>query len=414
MAASSDGQRWDQAAIDAALADGQRARHAHTKRRFVTSLAFSGAVTLIWLLSVTLAQQWGRVADHWVSALTMVFGSFVAGATPQGGGAVAFPVFTKVLDVPAEAARSFSLCIQTVGMGCASASILINRRTIEWRSALTGAGVGASTMLATLLLLGDRTKPFWPVDLPGPYVKVTFTIVLLSMAWVVILSRRVPVRSVTDRLPDLHLRLRIALVVAGAIGGVAAALVGSGVDLMIYLFVVVLFGVRAGVGVPTSVVAMALVSMVGFVVLGLLDGQFATEISRDGLVAAIGGEQLTTPLTVRQGDLFGMWLAAAPIVAWGAPVGSIVASRMTPTALVRLVVTLSAGETLSTIIFLDDLRTDRGLLIYGLVGSLVALGGLTFVASRRQRLFGLPPLEGTSLLTRNNVEVDSSYVEDLR
>ncbi len=414
MAGSSDVDRAAFDAVSSAVAAGARARRRRARRRFWLGLGVSASITVVWVVAITLSNQWDRVGDQWLAALTMVFGSFVAGATPQGGGAVAFPVFTKALDVPAEAARSFSLCIQAIGMGSAAISIMINRRVVEWRSAITGGLVGSATMIATLILLGDSSEPFWPIGLPGSYVKVTFTIVLSSMAWVVILARRVPLRSVSDRLPELHTRLRIALVVAGAVGGVAAALVGSGVDLMVYLFVVVLFGVRAGVGVPTSVIAMAMVSCVGLVVLGILDGQFTTDIGPDGLVWAVGGEPLTPALPVRQADIFGMWMAAVPVVAWGAPVGSLVAARLSPGSLVLLVVSLAVAETLSTVIFLDDLRNDRALLGFALIGAIVAIGGLTLVANNRQRLFGLPPLTSTSLLTRTNVEVTSSYSDDLK
>ncbi len=50
----------------------------------------------------------------------MVFGSFVAGSTAAGGGAVSFPVFTKLLHIPADEARTFGLLIQSVGMTMAS------------------------------------------------------------------------------------------------------------------------------------------------------------------------------------------------------------------------------------------------------------------------------------------------------
>ena len=55
-------------------------------------------VTLVWLVAVLASGSFGRALDHWQSALTMVFGSFLAGSSPVGGGAVAFPVFTKLLD----------------------------------------------------------------------------------------------------------------------------------------------------------------------------------------------------------------------------------------------------------------------------------------------------------------------------
>ena len=38
------------------------------------------------------------------------------------------------LDVDAEVARTFSLCIQSIGMGAASAVIILNRRLIVWRA----------------------------------------------------------------------------------------------------------------------------------------------------------------------------------------------------------------------------------------------------------------------------------------
>ena len=118
------------------LEQGREERARLTRRRARTALGVSAAITLMWFVYVTTAGHWERVIDNWEAGLTMVFGSFVAGSTPQGGGAVAFPVFTKALEVPAEVARSFSLAIQTVGMGAASAAILLNRRRVEKKAVL--------------------------------------------------------------------------------------------------------------------------------------------------------------------------------------------------------------------------------------------------------------------------------------
>jgi len=48
-------------------------------------------------------------------SFTMIFGSMVAGATSEGGGAVAFPVMTLALKVPPSVARDFSLMCQSFG-----------------------------------------------------------------------------------------------------------------------------------------------------------------------------------------------------------------------------------------------------------------------------------------------------------
>ena len=100
--------------------DASRARRSAQRTRSRKALLLSVGVAAVWVAFVTVAGHWGRVADRWVAAVTMVFGSIVAGSTPQGGGAIAFPVFTKVIEVPATVARTFSLCIQTIGMGTAA------------------------------------------------------------------------------------------------------------------------------------------------------------------------------------------------------------------------------------------------------------------------------------------------------
>lgn len=395
------------------LEDGAAARDRLGRRRTRLGFAVSAGVTVVWLVAVTATGGWGRVGDHLVASATMVVGSFVAGATPQGGGAVAFPVFTKVLDVPAETARSFSLCIQAVGMSCASAAIVLGRRPVVWSAVAIGAPTGIAAFVLTLLVAGDRSAPFWPADLPGPYVKLTFTLVVAAMGWAVLVGLRTPIRSVAGGLPSIEPRLRVALVVAGALGGVASALVGSGADVFMYLFVVILFGVRAGIGVPTSVVTMALVSVAGLVVLGLLDGQLRITLDDAGAVTAVGGEALAVPLSSRRGDLYGMWLAAVPIVAWGAPLGAWAASRMSSRALVTLALAVAVAEVVSTIVFLDQLRTDPALAIYGVIGLVVAIGGVMALAANRHRLFGLPPVDLTTRLTRSSVEATPDYQRKL-
>ena len=111
-------------ALDLGFIDeGARARARTARQRFRLSLGVSAGITALWLVYVTTAGHWGRVQEHVVAAITMIAGGFVAGSTPQGGGAVAFPVFTKALDVPAETARSFSLCIQAIGMSTAAATV---------------------------------------------------------------------------------------------------------------------------------------------------------------------------------------------------------------------------------------------------------------------------------------------------
>ena len=52
---------------------------------------------------------------HYPMTITMIFGSFIGGATAEGGGAVAFPVMTLVLHLTPSIARDFSFMIQCCG-----------------------------------------------------------------------------------------------------------------------------------------------------------------------------------------------------------------------------------------------------------------------------------------------------------
>ncbi|KAI1708349.1 protein kinase domain-containing protein [Ditylenchus destructor] len=67
-------------------------------------------------------------------ALTMILGATVAGATSEGGGAVAFPVMTLLLHIDSTVARDFSLMIQSCGMTSATFTILWMKVQLEWHS----------------------------------------------------------------------------------------------------------------------------------------------------------------------------------------------------------------------------------------------------------------------------------------
>lgn len=390
------------------------------------AFAVSVAITITWIAYVSAAGHWGRVLDNWVAAVTMVFGSFVAGSTPQGGGAVAFPVFTKALEIPAEVARTFSLAIQAIGMTAASLAIIINRRRVEWKAAAIGFPVAAVAFVLAVWLLGDGSKPFRPSIIPGPYVKVTFTLVVGAMALIAYLGSRIAVREVQLSLPALNRRTYSALVILATIGGVASALTGSGADVFLFLYLAILLGVDPKVGVPTSVIVMTGVSLVGTLLLGVFDGQLSIALSADGSsVAAVGGIAVAdiggasgpvsplfgvgTPLDAGKADLFGLWLAAAPVVAWGAPLGSWVATKLRTRQLVAFVTFLAVTEIVSTVVFVEELRTNPALATFALVGAVVVGGALLWLSRHRLSFFDLAGLAADRSLSREHLDVSEDY-----
>lgn len=410
--------------LDMILGDAASARQAGEKRRALSAQAVSIAVTVGWLVYVTGWAHWERVLDNWISALTMVFGSFVAGATPQGGGAVAFPVFTKGLEIPSEVARTFSLSIQMIGMGCASAAILIRRRRIEAKVYRIAAPVAVAGFFIGYFFLSDRDLPFAPSVLPGPYVKVSFTLLTAAMAYVTFLGYRIHALQVRPRVTTFSGRYIATIVVCALIGGLASSQVGSGADVLIYLGLVVLAGVSPSVGVPTSVLVMTTVSIVGFVVVGIFDGQLAIGLDAMGNVTSIDGAAVAADgdaavfgsgaaLEAQRFDLFGLWIAAVPVVAWGAPLGSWVTSKMSDRRLVGFVVALAGAEVLTTIIFLEPLRNDAQLVVFTIASIVVLFGGLRWLQANRVKILQLDPVAGATTLTRSGLDFGPKYREQL-
>ncbi len=351
--------------------------------------AIPAAITAVWALYVLAADQWTRVAMHWRSSLTMIFGSFVAGSTPQGGGAVAFPVFTKVLQVPADVARTFSLSIQAVGMVTAALIIVLAGRKIERKAVLLAGVSGMAGFVSALFVLGRPDTPFWSFRVSPAYVKVTFTIVLAAMAYVVWLALDEGDCGVED-LPRWNRRMVGGVALSGLVGGVASALTGSGVDVLLFLFIVVLAGLHPRVGVPTSVIAMAFVSSLGFAILGVVHGQLSVGLAGDQVVSIAG--RTIPPGPAVEYDIFGLWLAAIPVVVWGAPLGTLFVHTLRESRLIAFVAVMAAMEVLSTAIFLDELRTNPVLLGFAVGGGILTIGLVWFLNRHRHRLLALEPV----------------------
>lgn len=299
----------------------------------------SGAVVATWVVCMAMTGLAGRAADNLPAALTMVFGSFVAGSTPQGGGAVAFPVFTKLLGVAAADARTFSLSIQAIGMGAASLAIALTGRDVD-RGALRLTVPWSIVGYLVGFLLFSVVAP------PSAPLKVLFTLVVVAAGFATWTTRNRPAGGRAAVVLTEQTEWWIAT--AAVLGGLTSSLFGSGADVAAYLVLTIVLGLRPSIGVATSVVTMAAVSVVGLTV-SLLTGALSS--------APAAGV-----------DVFGMWIAAIPVVVIGAPLGSWFASRVSPRLLVRFIAALAGLELLSTMLFLDELRTDPTLGVFAVVG----------------------------------------------
>jgi uncharacterized protein len=100
-------------------------------------------------------------------------------------------------------------------------------------------------------------------------------------------------------------------VTVGFIGGAVMSLIGVGPEMLVYATLVLRFGWKPKVAVPTAVCATALAAPVGFLLRVITAG-------------------------VDPG-VFPEWLAATPIVIFGAPLGAYIGARLPRKVLLRII-----------------------------------------------------------------------------
>ena len=262
-----------------------------------------------WLATLAVGNHWLTAIHHWPIALAMAFGSYVAGSTPMGGGTVAFPILVLLFDQPATLGRDFSFAVQSIGMVSASIFILAVRQPLEatvLKWAMLGSAIG--TPLGLLLIAPHA---------PGLLIKLLFAVVWASFGLMHLVRLR-EITSATGITPTTERFDRtLGLLIGLGAGATVASITGVGIDMVVYAILVLVARADLKIAIPTSVVLMAWTSLLGI----------ATRLAQHHL----GPHDLHIDPGV-----FHNWLAAAPIVALGAPVRALVVRRLsrTPTLLI--------------------------------------------------------------------------------
>jgi uncharacterized protein len=292
-----------------------------------------------WLSLVTLGGYWKTVAENWPIALAMSFGSYIAGSTPMGGGTVGFPVLVLLFEFPGSLGRNFGLAVQSIGMVSASIYIFSMRRPLDWKllgPAMWGALIGMPLGAAFIA----------PV-VPDIWVKLTFAVVWASFG----LMHLVKLRELVKQTGESHYWDKWARPIGfgvGVVGGVVAAITGVGIDMLVYATLVLLFQADLKTAIPTSVVIMAFTSLLG--------------ISCNVMLSQLWpGTYQVAP------EVFNNWLAAAPVVALGAPIGAIIVNLISRTPTLVLVSLLCIGQFVWTLV---QERTSGWTLAAAIIGVL--------------------------------------------
>ncbi|KAL6726086.1 hypothetical protein Aduo_008093 [Ancylostoma duodenale] len=224
-------------------------------RKYVAFLVPFAIMQLIWWVTAFRFNWFALYESRWQMPVVMFFGSTVAGMTSEGGGAVAFPVMTLLLQIDPSIARDFSLIIQSAGMTCAMCVVLIMQIQIEKRAILFGTmGSVPGFVLGSVLL---------DAYLSAAQKKMLFVSIWSSFAIALFILNSQHNRRTYDVIPQFNFWKAAVLVLTGLVGGVFTAFAGSGVDICTFSIITLLFRVSEKTATPTSVVLMGINTMVG-------------------------------------------------------------------------------------------------------------------------------------------------------
>jgi uncharacterized membrane protein YfcA len=307
---------------------------------------------------------------RWAMALTMIGGSFIAGATSEGGASVAFPVMTLGFGFQPEFARDFSLAIQSVGMVAAAFVIWCQRIPVELRMIKLTFIPGTIGVLVGIVWVA----PF----LPSTYSKMVFVATWFAFASSLYCLNRHRDRVTFQSIQHISTP---PIIVCGFLGGVLTSISGNGMDIATFALSVLYFHLSESVATPTSVVVMAMNTCVGF---------------GCRILVAVYGQHPIDPA------VWEFLYVCAPVVVVGAPVGAIVAARMHRRTLASFLYVTDTAQLVAALFIVPQtvrlLLTTAGVIISGVaVFWYIAMAG-----RRRVRQHTVGPAEGSS----DNINMD--------
>lgn len=303
----------------------------------------------VWACLVFGHDHWETAKENWPIAAAMTVGSYAAGSTPMGGGTVGFPILVLLFDKPAELGRDFSFAIQAIGMTSASILILCRRQPLAW-AMLKGSLLGSSIGLPIgILVVAPWVSALW--------IKISFAVLWGSFG--ILHLWRMREIAEHDGMTEFDERWdgKVGFA-AGLLSGITVVSVsGVGVDMVLYSVLILLCRADLKIAIPTSVVVMAYNS-----VFGVLTKMFFTGV---------------------EPGVFESWLAAAPVVALGAPLGVFVVQLIGRVPTLVVVAILCVGQ-----LFWTLQREWEHLGIVGAVLSLSAVGLCLLGFEKLRRLGG--------------------------
>lgn len=319
------------------------------------------AMYFIWAVLFFTLSDLTFLKEHWYYPAIMVLGAFVAGLTPEGGGAVAFPVLSVFFSIDRELARDFSLMIQSIGMTSASIFILSNRdnNLKTYKPMLAFIPVTFVGFVIGMLTLQK---------IPSYMIQALFLSLITTFALAYVYSSHRGTKSF------LEWKGKGDLFALGGIlilGGMCASLFGTGADIILYTLLVTRFGMKEKEATHLSIMLMAAMSVLGYGYRHFVD-------------ADITNHQVKT------------WLCAYPVVLFMAPFGSYILHKMNVEWMLRGIVLLNVGQLLYFNINKPSVPKLVASLVFSVILMIifaVTLSRLAKKAKERAAEASLPPVE---------------------
>lgn len=321
----------------------------NSKKLPVLYFVFFVLVILFWLVYMVSTDSFGLYLKHWGAALTMVFGSFIAGSSPEGSAAVAYPVFTLILKIAPPVARNFAFAIQSIGMTSASLLILGLGIKVEWNyiKYVTLGGVFG-------LIFGT----FYIVPLVSPLLaKLFFVSLWLSFGIALWLENRKTKRTVKDFIQNFRRSDMVRLLVFGFIGGIISSLFGTGINIFTFCLMTIYYGINEKVAIPSSVIIMTLETILGF----FLHSQVLNDF---------------------QQQAFEMWIVCMPVVIIFAPLGAFIINKIPRNYVAGLLYWILIVQFFGAIWVIKPSIWQLGLCMTVLI---VGLGGFLYIAKTARK-----------------------------
>lgn len=295
-----------------------------------------------WLGYILYFHHYPDFMKNGFMSLTMVFGSLIAGATSEGGGAVAFPVMTLVFKISPQVARDFSILIQSFGM--MSALFVIVKNKIPYACRILKFGIFGG-------FLGQLIAVVSQISFEPTMIKMIFVSLWLGFALVLYLVKKRENNQVDINHKNIS---AMFIILISLLGGFFTFMTGSGVDIFTFSLSVLFFRVSEKIATPTSVMLMAIQSVVAV----FLSLSFGRGISAQAI---------------------NYWLVCLPVVILGAPLGALFIVKKSREFIIYLLQASLITQFLVACFILDLSIFQLSLSLFVLFGALLFFSLLFFL-----------------------------------